>query len=124
MNIDKLLKSDCVTVKVENAKMYVSTIKRRKSVKVVTYIALSKDAVDSLIPYNIICETRFGALWDTAKRQRLWDKHFSVDEQRAAKPLFAQSRTWYRTHNIPEEVRMEPKTFDLWQKIGEFCSLL
>lgn len=83
-------------------------------------IALSRKEIAADIPYELICQTRYGAAWDTGTRRRKWNETFSAEERETAKSIFKQSLKWY-TKGLPEEVRMDMDTYRLWHKIAVFC---
>lgn len=85
-------------------------------------IEFTRDEVERLIPYRIVCETRESSVWDTMRRRRNWIAWFSDSEREACKRLFSQAHTWYLVKEVPDDVTMSSKTFDLWQKLGEFCA--
>lgn len=87
-------------------------------------IQLSSSEVHRDIPYQLICESRYGALWDTMRRKRRWAAEFTFKERDVAIRLFHQAAKWAIGTGVPDTVRMQPETYELWQKLGEFCSSL
>lgn len=85
-------------------------------------IVMSHDEVENLVPYALICMTRYGAAWDTMHRRRRWKEEFTEQEREAASEVFRKSRVWTLSKGVPNEVTMSIKTFNLWQKLGEFCA--
>ena len=85
-------------------------------------IILSRDEVNSQIPYAIICMTRYGSHWDTGKRRRRWTEEFSESERDAAYRLFSLAHKWLLTTGVPDQVRMHHSTYALWLKLGDFCA--
>lgn len=86
-----------------------------------TFLVLTRDEVNLHIPYALVCMTRFGAHWGTGHRRRRWLEEFTQQEREAATRLFSLSHSWLLTTGVPDEVRMTPKTFALWKKLGNFC---
>lgn len=84
-------------------------------------LILSSEEVHRSIPYALICMTRYGSRWNTMRRKRLWKAEFTDAEMEAARKLFARSHDWLLGRGVPDEVMMTPRTFDLWQKLGNFC---
>lgn len=85
-------------------------------------IVLSREEVQRDIAYGMICQTMFGASWDTGRRRRRWAEEFTEAERDACSRLKNQAHRWYLTTGIPETVTMSLKTFALWQKLAEFCA--
>ena len=86
-------------------------------------LVLSGEEIKENIPYSIICMTRYGSVWDTMKRKRRWNTEFSLVEQEVAEEIFRQAHRWL-TNGVPNSTRMEFLTFELWNKIAEFCGSL
>ena len=88
-------------------------------------VILTRREMNNHIPYAFICQTRYGARWNTAKRKRLWVEMFTEAERSAANTrLFRQAYGWHLGRGVPDEVRMCTSTYMLWQKLGEFCAML
>lgn len=87
-------------------------------------IEFTRDEVERLIPYRIVCETRESSVWDTMRRRRNWAAIFPESERNACKRLFSQAHTWYLVKGVPDTVTMSVKTYNLWQKLGVFCTLI
>ena len=85
---------------------------------------LTRDEIQTEIPYALICEARYGAVWDTGKRRREWKAQFTEAEREKASRLFRLAHMWYLTKGVPDRVTMSMSTFKLWQKLGEFCYML
>ena len=85
-------------------------------------LVLDREEVQREIPYALICETRFGATWDTGRRRRMWKELFTQGEREAAYRLFSLAHRWYLVKGVPDEVKMTPETLRLWQKLGMFCA--
>lgn len=83
-------------------------------------IILTRDEIESLIPYQIICETRYTSIWDTGKRRRLWNERFSAAEQEVAEKLFRQARRWY-INGITESASFDLMEYRMWDRLAEFC---
>lgn len=90
-----------------------------------TYIlTMSRDEVQRLIPYAMICETMGGAKWNTGTRRRKWANEFTEQERRKARELYNISRQWYLIKGIPDEVKMSATTLTFWNRLAEFCACL
>lgn len=87
-------------------------------------IVLSRDEVQKQIPYAMICETRYGAVWETMRRKRLWKESFTESEKEIAYKLFRQAHSWYLGKGIPDEVRMSLNTRCMWDRLAAFCCSL
>lgn len=87
-------------------------------------VVLTHDKIQSEIPYSVVCMARYGAVWNTGRRRRRWAAEFTEAEREAARKLFSQSHDWLLSRGVPDEVRMWPSTFALWQKLGAFCASL
>lgn len=83
---------------------------------------LSSTEVHSTIPYSMICMTRYGSSWDTGRCRRAWLSNFSEPEREAAGRLFRTAYYWTVGRGVPDTVQMSRKTFNLWQKLGDFCA--
>lgn len=87
-----------------------------------TMLIFTGDEVRELIPYGLICETRYGCRWGTGKVRRAWLSTFTEKERAACSKLFSTSYSWFLTKGVPNEVHMMPETYKLWQKLGTFCA--
>ena len=85
------------------------------------YIALNRDEIQEQIPYAIVAETMSGARWGTGKRKRLMKECFSKAEIEATYRLHRIARDWYLYKGVPDEATMTISTYDLWQKLANFC---
>lgn len=86
------------------------------------YVSLTAEEVHANIPYSLICMTRYGSAWDTGRRRRTWLADFSKSEREAAGRMFRVAHDWTVGRGVPGTVRMTVKTFNLWQKLGDFCA--
>ena len=84
-------------------------------------LVMTNEEINNNIPYKIICHTRYGSVWDTMKRKRRWNTEFSDIEKSNAEKIFRQAHSWYVGKGIPDTVRMDLSTYELWKKIGRFC---
>ena len=89
--------------------------------KVENYLVLNRDEIQKQIPYAVVCETMSGARWNTSKRKRLMKERFTEAEIKTISGLHNTSRTWHLVKGVPEEVRMTPKTLELWHRLAAFC---
>lgn len=87
-------------------------------------IVFERNEIAQNIPYAFICETRYGAVWDTMRRKRRWVQEFTAQERRQACALFARAHCWYLGSGLPETVRMSAATYALWQKLAAFAGSL
>ena len=87
-------------------------------------IKLTHDRIIKEIPYALICEAREGAHWHTGTRKRRWNEMFTAAEKRACQRLFKNAYDWALVYGAPKEIVMQRSTFELWQKLGEFCASL
>ena len=85
------------------------------------YIALNRDEIQERIPYAIVAETMSGARWGTGKRKRLMKVFFTEAEIEAIYRLHKQAHSWYCVKGVPDEVKMSVNTYNLWQKLANFC---
>ena len=83
-------------------------------------IKLTRDEVNELIPYALICEGRYGSLWDTRKVRNRWREEFDEETREAAEPLFRLAHKWYLTSGVPDVVEMSGRTWALWLRLAEF----
>ena len=81
---------------------------------------LSIEEVKENIPYQMICETRYSAAWNTMRRKRFWKKDFSETEREKAEKMFKQAHSWC-IKGVTETVRMDFPTYRLWKKIIRLC---
>ena len=86
----------------------VSRLSRQNEGEYPTCLSLSREQIQRDIPYQVVCETRYGARWDTGTRKRRWDSEFSHALKSGA----------------PASVKMTGAAYDLWQKLGDFCASL
>ncbi len=87
-------------------------------------IALSGDEVQRKIPYVLIYETMSSCKWRTQTRKKKWIKMFTEHERRRSIILYRQASAWAVKGSVPKILGMTAETYDLWQKLGSFCSTL
>ena len=87
-------------------------------------IVLDRNEIQAAIPYQMICMTRYGSVWNTMRRKRRWTAEFSAYEREKANAMCRQAYNWTCTTGLPEAVRMSAGTYDLWQRLAEFCASL
>ena len=85
------------------------------------YIGLDREEIKSKIPYPVVAETMSSSKWNTGRRKRLMKEQFTESEIAATYRLHRQARDWYLYKGVPDEVQMTLKTYDLWQKLADFC---
>ena len=89
--------------------------------KVETYIILNRDEINKQIPYALVCETMSGARWGTGRRKRLMKAYFTETEIDAIYRMHKQAYSWHLVKGVPDELRLMPKTLELWHKLAAFC---
>ena len=87
-------------------------------------VVMTSEEVSKNIPYQMICQTRYGSVWNTMKRKLRWNKEFSDNEKEKAEKIFRQAHSWFVGKGILDTVRMDFPTFELWNKIEKFCCSL
>ena len=87
-------------------------------------IVLDRDEIKAAIPYQMICMTRYGSVWNTIRRKRRWKEHFPGYKGEKANAMCRQSYNWTLKTGVPEQIRMSAATYDLWQELAEFCASL
>ena len=88
------------------------------------FFEFDHDEIQNTIPYAMICETRFGSVWNTTKRRRRWSAEFTEAERDLAGKLFMQAYRWYVITGVPDKVKMKSTTYDLWNRLTAFCASL
>jgi len=84
-------------------------------------VKLTREEVQEKIPYPVICETRYGAMWDTRKVRQRWLAEFDEETRAEAESLFRLAHKWYLVAGVPDVVEMSGRTLALWLRLGEFC---
>lgn len=85
-------------------------------------LVMTHEEVDTNIAYSLICMVRYGCTWSSGRRRRAWLADFSESEREAAGRLFRMAHNWTVGRGVPDTVQMSRKTFNLWQKLGDFCA--
>lgn len=85
------------------------------------YISLNREEIQNQIPYSIVAETMSRAVWNTGRRKRLMKEQFTEAEIEATYRLHRIARDWYLYKGVPEEATMTLSTYELWQKLANFC---
>lgn len=88
------------------------------------YISLNHDEIQERIPYPIVAETMSRAVWNTGKRKRLMKQYFTESEIEAIYRLHKQAYSWYLVKGVSDEVKMTLHTYELWQRLANFCCML
>ena len=92
--------------------------------KLDTIIRLTPDEAHGL-PYSLICQTRFGASWETSRRRRRWESEFTEREREMAEiTVFPCCRKWYLKGIPAEGVSSSLDMLPLWLKLAGFCASL
>ncbi len=86
-------------------------------------IILSENDIKSLVPYQIISETRYSSIWDTSRRRRLWSESFSKNEEEICEKLFRQARRW-SINGITDSARFTLIEYEMWDRLAVFCMSL
>lgn len=87
-------------------------------------IVLDRDEIQAAIPYSMICETRYGSVWNTMRRKRRWKEEFPGYKGEKANAMCRQAYNWTLKTGVPEQIRMSASTYDLWQELAAFCASL
>lgn len=86
-------------------------------------LALTEDEAEKNLMCGLLCQTRYGARWQTGKRRRLWEQQFTEDERKQAEIIFAACRRWFlKSGSAP--VTLDIKIYDLWMRLIAFCGSL
>lgn len=89
-----------------------------------TYIVFNADEIREHIPFQLVAETMSRSIWDTGRRRRLMKEQFTEAEIDACYKMHRQAREWYLYKGVPEELKLRPKTLELWWKLAKFCMSL
>ena len=87
-------------------------------------MVFERDEIPEAIPYQMICMTRYGSVWNTMRRKRKWAEEFSSYERERLNAMCRQTYTWTCVKGLPEEIKMTEGTFELWQRLANFCASL
>lgn len=87
-------------------------------------LTLDRDDIEKMIPYALICETRFGAAWHRRGRKQRWEQEFSAPERYEAEILCRQAWSWHLKSGVPSSQVMTSGTFAMWVKLAKFCASL
>lgn len=87
-------------------------------------IVFTQDEIKEVIPYQMICETRYSSVWDTMRRKRRWKEQFPGYKGEKANAMCRQAYNWTLKTGVPEQVMMSASTYDLWQELAAFCASL
>ena len=85
-------------------------------------LTMTRDEVSEMIPYALICETRYGVSWDTKRRRDRWMEEFTDFERQSATALFNLAHAWHLGGGVPDNVTMSSGMLALWVKLGQFCA--
>lgn len=120
LSIWKHMNTECVRLDLANA-LYRMVLRKAAPYRVI--LMLTREQVEQDIPYKTICAAKNSPLWDSYTCANRWSKEFSGAETTDAEVLFKQADKWMQ-NGIPATVRMSEAAFDLWLKLGAFCSSL
>ena len=87
-------------------------------------IVLTQDEIAQVIPYQMICMTRYSSVWNTMRRKRRWATEFSAYERERLNTMCRQTHNWMMTTGLPETIRMSFGTYELWNRLAVFCASL
>lgn len=88
-------------------------------------ITMTRDEVNSRLPYRLICETMGSERhWDNRKRRTRWAAEFTEEGREECEKLYRLAYKWYLRTGVPDEVTMSLRTLCLWDKLAEFCASL
>ena len=87
-------------------------------------VVLTRDEIPTIIPYQMICVTRYGSMWNTMRRKRRWAEEFSSYERERLNAMCRQTHSWMCVTGLPETLHMTFGTLDLWNRLAEFCASL
>ena len=87
-------------------------------------VVLTRDEIPEIIPYQMICVTRYGSTWNTMHRKRRWVEEFSSYERERLNAMCRQTHNWMCVTGLPETLNMTFGTLDLWNRLAEFCASL
>lgn len=87
-------------------------------------VVLTRDEIPEIIPYQMICMTRYGSMWNTMHRKRRWSEEFSSYERERLNAMCRQTHNWMCVTGLPETLSMTFGTLDLWNRLAEFCASL
>ena len=90
--------------------------------RVATSFILEREDIEKILPYSLICMSRYGADWRRTSVLKRFEEEFTEEERIAAESIFRLAHRWLLVTGTPEETRMTGETFTLWLKLGEFCS--
>lgn len=90
--------------------------------RVATTFILEREDIEKILPYSMICMSRYGAVWSRSSVQKRFKEEFTEKERKDADSIFRLAHRWLLVTGTPEEARMTGETFSLWLKLGEFCS--
>lgn len=88
------------------------------------FIELNHDEIQKKLPYMIIAETWARSVWDTGRFKRLMNESFSKDEIRDIEKIRRLSYSWAFTRGVPDSIKLDILTFDLWKRLADFCGKL
>lgn len=88
------------------------------------YLEFTHDEIQREFPYALICETTEGARWNTGKRRWIYNNLFNEKDRETCREIMKKAHSWYLGRGVPESVKMTPRTYTLWKKLGDFCASL
>lgn len=86
------------------------------------YVELNRNEIQAQLPYPIIAETFSRSVWKTGRRKRLMHECFAEDELEKVEEIGRRACQWAYVRGVPNSVKMDTVTYDLWQRVGEFCA--
>lgn len=88
------------------------------------YLSFSREEIQKEIPYAIVAETMSRSVWNTGRRKQLMKEHFIEPEIDIINRLGRQAHRWHLTTGVPEELKLTLHTFEMWQRLANFCATL
>lgn len=87
-------------------------------------VVFEHDEIGEAIPYQMICMTRYGSVWNTMRRKRRWKEEFSAYERERLNAMCRQAYQWTCVTGLPQTLKMSMGTYELWNRLTEFCASL
>lgn len=86
------------------------------------YVELNRKEIQEQLPYPIIAEAFSRSIWKTGRRKRLMMEYFAEDELDRVEEIGRRACQWAYVRGVPDSVKMDTATYDMWQRVGEFCA--
>ena len=89
--------------------------------KTETYVVLERDAVSSILNYQLIAACIGSSSWNNGKISREKNRAFTPSEISLIRKVYQKAHKWYLVTGVPNEVTMTLTEFNLWKKLKDFC---